>query len=168
MKPRCWSLVPVALLSLSLPGCASMSLDPPQLRVDKIDVDKAGISGLGLEVFFTVRNPNDDPLYIERFDYELWLNGQRLGRGDYSRDLRIPPFGTERVVSDFQLSWFNLPGGVKRVLDEDEVRARVEGRFRVRQRGGDRWLDFSSDARVSLRGRGRRDRDDDRHRDRDE
>lgn len=169
MKPRCLSSGLFVLACFALQGCASRgALQPPQLRVDKIGVDKAGISGLGLEVFFSVRNPNEHPLHIERFEYELWLNDQRLGRGDYSRDVRIEPFGSERVMSDFQLSWFNLPGGVKRVLDEDEVRAHVEGRFRVRERGGDKWLQFSSDARVNLRGRGRRDRERDERDERDE
>jgi len=155
MRPRVSSLVLAALLGLALAGCASVQ--PPQLRVDKIGVEKAGISGLGLEVFFTVRNPNDEALVIERFDYELSLNGQRLGRGDYGGELRIAPYGSERVVSEFQLSWFNLPGGVKRVLDEEEARAHVDGRFLLRRWGSAKWLDFSSDARVSLRGT--RDRD---------
>jgi hypothetical protein len=98
-----------------------------------------------------VRNVEPDPLLIEGFEYVLVLNGHRLGRGYYPDPVRLGPFEEAGVVSRFNVNLLQLPGSVRAVLDEDEARAHVHGRFFVRQGGRVRKLPFDSGAIVSLR-----------------
>jgi LEA14-like dessication related protein len=142
-------LLAAAALS-SLAACASMK--PPILRVDGLKVGKPGITGAPLEVGFALRNPNPEPMQVERFDYELFVNGQRLGRGYQPTAVQLPGFGEQRVTSRFDLNFLSLPGAVKAVLAGERAQAKVKGDFYVRQSGGGlKKLGFDADADVDIK-----------------
>jgi LEA14-like dessication related protein len=146
-----WSARVTALLStvLFLAGCAS--LRTPTLQVEKLDMAGVRLTGAGMDVAFRVRNPNPEPLLIERFEYELKLNGRRLGRGYYPDALELRGFEDASVVSRFDLNFFSLPSSVKRIFDRDRVDAEVKGTFYVQQPGqSPRELKFKSKARVNV------------------
>ncbi len=130
-------------------SCATTK--PPTLRVQALDFGKIGITGVSVDVAFMVRNVNPEPLLIERFEYELDVNGARLGRGYYADPVTIDGFKEARVVSRFDINFLNLPGSVKAVLDSDRARARARGTFFVRKGGGLESLKFDSDAEVQIR-----------------
>jgi LEA14-like dessication related protein len=135
--------------ALGLAACASVK--PPTLRVQGLGVGQVGITGANLHVTFAVRNPNPEDLLIERFEYELILNGHRLGRGYVSDPVDLKGFGEERVSSEFNLNFLNVPGTVKAILDRDRARAQARGHFYVREGGGLKKIGFDSDAEVDLR-----------------
>lgn len=140
-----------ALLALTLGACGP-ALKPPTLRLDRVKVEKARLSGLGLDVFFLMRNPNPDPILVEGLEYDLVINGRRIARGYYPDVVALGPFGQERIQSHLDVNWLSLPGAVRSVFDEDRARARVDGTFYVRQgpkRG--RAIPFESEALVELR-----------------
>ena len=138
----------LALAAIGLPACAT--LKTPTLSVEALKVGKVGITGVTMNVGFKVRNPNADPLLIERFEYELFLNGNRLGRGYQPDALRIDGFREERVTSRFDLNFLHVPGAVKDLIDDDRVKARAKGTFFVREAGGLKKLKFDADAEVDI------------------
>ncbi len=137
-------------LALGWSGVACASVQPPRLQVQKLGVDRAGITGITLDVGFAVQNPNDKDLQIERFEYELLLNGQSLGRGYSADPLTLRAFGEERVQSRFNVNFLKLPGAVKGLLDESRVKARAKGAFHVREGDGIKKVGFDSEASVDL------------------
>ena len=147
-RPRALSSVTLALLTLGSSACAT--LKPPALFVEKISVDRIAITGAGLNVGFRLRNPNPEAMLVERFEYDLSLNGHRLGRGYYADPIDLPGFKEDRVLSRFDLNFLSLPGAVKAILDNDRGRARVSGTFFVRADGGSKKLRFDSEAEVDL------------------
>ncbi len=134
--------------ALGLAACASMK--PPTLRVQGLGVTKVGITGANLKNNFGVRNPNPEDLLIERFEYELVLNGRSLGRGYVADPVSIRGFGEERVTSDFNLDFLKVPGTVKAVLDQDRAKAKAKGHFYVREGDGFKKIGFDSEAEVDL------------------
>ena len=106
-----------------------------------------GLTGVSLEVKFRVRNPNQKAITIDRFDYELVVNGQRLGKGFEAHGVKVEPYQDQEVVSRFDLSLLSLPGVVKSVLGEKQADAHVEGLFYIK---GQNPLPFASDARIDL------------------
>jgi len=142
-------LIPAVAVLLLPAACAS--LKPPRMHVEKIKLEKARVTGLGMEVHFSIQNPNPEPLFIQRFEYELKLNGYRLGRGYYPDALDLRSFTRESVVSHFELNWLSLPGSVRSVLEGDRAKAEVRGTFYRRTGGGLKKLRFRSHAEVRLR-----------------
>ncbi len=135
--------------AVSLAGCAS--LKPPTLIVDGLHMGDVGVTGAALDVSFRVRNPNPEPLLIERFEYELSLNGHRLGRGYVADGLELIGFAEKKVDSRFDVNFLRVPGAVREVLLRDRVKAKVKGTFYVRQETGIKKLKFSADADARLK-----------------
>ncbi len=145
--PRC---TPAAVaLALALAACAS--LQPPTAEVQRITSPHLGPTGGQLEVVFELRNPNADDLLVERFDYDLVLDGRRVGPGYVADPLRLRGRGELRVRSRAELGYFSSPEAIRRVLERRQVDARARGHFYVREHGRTRKLPFDSRARVDLR-----------------
>lgn len=138
------------LVLASLSG-ACASLKTPTLQVESLKLDKVRVTGAGVDVAFRVQNPNPETLLIERFEYELKINGNPLGRGYYSETIRLDGFKDERVKSRFGVNFLRLPGVVQGILDDDRAKVQVEGTFYVRSGGGLKKLGFKNDANVDLK-----------------
>jgi LEA14-like dessication related protein len=139
------ALVLAGLLS----ACATVKT--PILAVDGLKLGDTGLSGVALDVGLRIRNPNPEPMTIERFEYELFVNGNRLGRGFEPKGLELAGYGEAKVQTRFDVNLLSLPGTVKDLLREDRVRARAKGRFYATGAFGRKELGFDSDAEVDLR-----------------
>src|SRR5262245_8781641 len=137
-------------LTLAVGVVACASVKPPRLQVQSLGVEKAGLTGVALRVGFALQNPNDRDMAIERFEYELLLNGHSLGHGYSADPITLRAFGDERVSSRFNVDLFKLPGTVKALLDQDHAKARAKGQFHVREGGGIKKVGFDSEASVDL------------------
>jgi LEA14-like dessication related protein len=141
----------LVLVACLAPACASVKA--PILALDGLKVGDMGITGVALDVRFRVRNPNPEPLNIDRMEYELFVNGNRLGRGFDSKGLPLEGFGEGKVQSRVDVNFLSLPGAIKDVLREDRVKARVKGHFYTSGPGGNKRLGFDADADIDLQGR---------------
>ena len=153
MRTTGGSVRAAGVLALSLLAAACASVKAPILAVDSLKVGNMGITGVALDVGFRIRNPNPEPLSVERFEYELFVNGNRLGRGFESKGFELAGFGEATVRSRFDVNFLGVPGAVKDVLKQDRVKARAKGRFFASGAFGRRELGFDSDAEVGLGGR---------------
>lgn len=141
------ALIPAVLLGS---GCAG--LKAPALQIEGMHLDKVRLSGVGMNVNFRVRNVNPEELLIEKFEYEVKVNGHRLGRGFYPDAVRVAGFGDQKLASRFDINFLSLPGTVKNVLDKDKVKAEAKGAFYVRRSDGDtRKLKFRTHGDVDLK-----------------
>jgi len=146
---RVWYVGVSGLVSLmSVVGCASIK--PPAMYVEGLHVGKPHITGIPVEVRFRVQNPNPDDLVVDKVEYQLILNGVRLGRGYVAEGFDLRGFGQEHVRSQFQLNLLSLPAGVREILDHDRVKARAKGKFYVRRDGSRQEIGFTSEADVLL------------------
>ncbi len=144
-----WAAACAGLALTGLGGCAA-SLHSPTLGVERLAVDRLKVTGLTMEADFRVLNPNPEELQIQSFEYELNVNGRRLGRGYHREPLHLASFEERLVHSRFTLNLLALPLGVREVLDDDRVHARVRTTFYVNDRGRLRHLRTHSDADVPL------------------
>ncbi|HXY39053.1 MAG TPA: LEA type 2 family protein [Vicinamibacteria bacterium] len=142
-------LAVLALPALALSACAS--LQPPTAEVQRILGPHLGPTGGQLEVVFALRNPNDDDLLVERFDYDLVLDGRRAGHGYLADPIRLRGHGELRVRSRVELGYLGSPDAMRRWLDRPRVDALAKGHFYVREHGHTRKLPFDSRVRVDLR-----------------
>jgi LEA14-like dessication related protein len=140
----------LVLAALVVPGCGAKA---PILTLDGLKVGDMGVTGVALDVRFRVRNPNPEPLNVDRMEYELFINGNRVGRGFDSKGLPLEGFGEGKVQSRVDVNFLALPGTIKDVLREDRVKARVKGHFYTSGHYGNKRLGFDADAQVNLHGR---------------
>lgn len=143
-------LLLISLGCLVVAACATTKA--PILQVEALKVGKIRVTGAGMNVAFRVQNPNPEALYIERFEYELKLNGRSLGRGYYADPIQLDGFKDTRLDSSFGLNFLRLPGAVQEMLQDDKARVEVKGSFYVRKENdGTKKLGFKHDANVDLK-----------------
>ena len=137
-------------------GCAS--LKPPAVRVSGIRLDGISLTGARVDVGLDIRNVNPEPLQIERFDYEIKVNGKVLGRGFQPEPLMLQGFKEDKVVSRVDVNFLRVPGAVKEALEDDRVDAEIKGHFYVREGSGVKKIGFGTRGKVDLnKGVSRRD-----------
>ena len=90
-----WVLAGLAVLALVTPACG---VKAPILALDGVKVGDMGITGVALDVRFRLRNPNPEPLQVDKMEYELFINGNRVGRGFDSKGLLLEGFGEGKVA----------------------------------------------------------------------
>ena len=132
---------------------SSSCMKAPIMAVDGLRVGDMGITGVALDVLFRIRNPNPEPLNIDRFEYQLFINGNRLGRGYEPTGLQLEGFGEGKVQSRFDLNFLRMLAAIQDVLRQDRVKARVKGHFYTSGHYGKKRLRFNTDALVNLRNR---------------
>lgn len=137
-----------AAAALVASGCASTKA--PSVRVAGLGFRGVNVGGAGVDVALQLRNLNPEELRIERFEYELKLNGKTLGRGFGTVAVVLPGFAEERVTSRLDVNLLRLPGAVRSVLDRDRVDAQVKGAFYIRDGNSLRKLKFGSRGNVNL------------------
>jgi LEA14-like dessication related protein len=135
-------------------ACASVK--PPAVRVAGIHFDGVSLTGARVDVGLQIRNVNPENLQIERFDYEVKLNGQVLGHGFSSDPLMLAGFKEDKVVSRVDVNLLKVPGVVRKALDKDRVEAEVKGTFYVRDGSELRKIKFGSHGNVDLNRDGKR------------
>ena len=106
----------------------------PTLTATGLKLHRPGVSGLPVDVTFRIQNPNPNALPVERFDYEVVVNNQSVGRGFVAEPISLEPFKETEVKSRFNINYFSIPGAVKQVLDQDRMDAVIRGTFYVKGR----------------------------------
>ena len=117
MKTSSRLLVLVGSAAL-LAACASVK--PPAVRVAGIHLDGISLTGARVDVGLHIRNVNPEDLQIERFDYEVKLNGKVLGHGYQSDPLMLQGFKEDRVISRLDIKKLPSVNEVSDSDDEDE------------------------------------------------
>lgn len=128
-------------------GCGGPAVKPPRLQVTSMKFTAAGLTGAKLSVAFSVHNVNAQPLTVESFRYNLTLNEHHLGSGYYATRFELGGRADQQIVSVFDLDWSSLPASVQSLLQQDHVKARVDGKFFI---AGGTTLNYSCEADVSL------------------
>ena len=152
MKTRSKIVQAVVLVAMTalLSGCAGKIIDPPDMFLEKISIQKIGISGMKMNIFFDVRNINPHPMVLRYINYDLVVNDRKIGKGYFTEEIQFGEMENKRVKSELKISWFKLPQAIKKVFDQDMVHAKVRGKFTVLHKGRKLQLPFNSEADIPV------------------
>jgi LEA14-like dessication related protein len=89
----------LGFLLVVLTGCASVfrDVEPPEVSLAGLALDRPGLFEQRLRLDVRVRNPNDFQLDVERLLFDLEVNDRELGKGWTAAPFDVPAFG-EAVV----------------------------------------------------------------------
>jgi len=88
----------VVILLLMLPSCgvkqlAQGEIQPPKVSFRGLTLGTPNPQGWPVSVSLLLTNPNNQALNLKGYDYELWLEGQSVARGESSEPVNLPPQG---------------------------------------------------------------------------
>ncbi len=131
-----------------LAGCVTTSVKSPSMNITGLKMGDPSLTSMPVDVKLKVTNPNPEPLRVERFEYELMLNGKNLGKGYYPDAIVLEPFREKELVSKFEISFLKAPGVLQVLMNQDYLKARVQGVFYVSKGMGLKQLKFDHEAEI--------------------
>ncbi|RLW53384.1 MAG: hypothetical protein B6D76_11915 [gamma proteobacterium symbiont of Stewartia floridana] len=88
----------------------------PDVRVNRIDVQRMSLQAIDLMLELEVENPNRFALMLQRLDYQFKLNGIDVGQGAAAQSLNIDKQGKGRVRLPLSLDLQKAGGGLYSAL----------------------------------------------------
>ena len=92
-------VMPLLCTTLLLQGCAylkeAIGLGPrqPKVQIYAVEVKKATVMAIELQVTIQVENPNDFALKLSRLRYDMNAESLDVASGQYDPEITIPPSG---------------------------------------------------------------------------
>jgi LEA14-like dessication related protein len=127
-----------------------MSVRPPELFVQKIKMEKIGITGMSMVLTLDLTNANVHPITLRFFEYSLEINGHKFGKGYFNQPLEFKELERRTVESTLNINFFKLPAAIKSIFDQHTVHARMKGKYYLLDRGHERDLNFESEADIPI------------------
>lgn len=140
MKERYLGLRRLALLLLlglaCLAGCGVQQLvrgevQPPRVKFQGLKVGLPTGQGWPLAASLLVENPNTQNLDVLGYDYDLWLQGESVLRGESRQAVTLPAGGQVLVDVPMVLQTRVLPMLINVALSKQNLNYRVSGGFRL-------------------------------------
>lgn len=122
------------------------SLDNPQLNMAEIELAEIKVTSINniegranLEVSFLIKNPSEKTFTISNIDYELFANGNSIGKAQYStEDIAMPgraafyPGAEIPLSSTLQLIHSNVnPDLYDSIINEEPITFSAKGKMVV-------------------------------------
>jgi len=123
---------------LTLLGCGVRRLTqgellPPEVRLKGLGLQPPGKQGWPLIVVLAVANPNPMTITVLGYDYQVWVEGQRLAQGASEGRITLPAQGEATVEVPVLLKLKTLPGLVPKLLQEEQLTVEIAGGLRLPQ-----------------------------------
>lgn len=128
------SLFALCLSVFLLSGCQTLgSLESPDVSISRITLNSASLFEQQWDLTLRTTNPNDRELTLKSLDYDIYLNGEKFGRGLTGETVTLPAMGDALVTTTITT---NLLGSLKQLQKVQQqqgqpLKYRLVGKARV-------------------------------------
>ncbi|MEJ2093046.1 MAG: LEA type 2 family protein [Syntrophobacterales bacterium] len=131
-------LLTVLVSCLTPLGCGVRRLTqgellPPEVRLKGLGLQPPGKQGWPLICVLAVKNPNPMSIKVLGYDYQVWVEGQRLAQGASGTPITLPAQGEATVEVPVLLKLKTLPGLLPKLLREEQLTVEIAGGLRLPQ-----------------------------------
>lgn len=122
----------------------------PDIRLEKLRVERLGLSGVDLTLALSVGNDNDFPIRLDGLDYQLKLAGSALLRGETVAPLSIAPHQQGRLELRLSLQYAQLGALLNTLRSASAMPVEFSSRMRLPGLHGATELPYSWKGSVPL------------------
>ncbi|MGV6859930.1 MAG: LEA type 2 family protein [bacterium] len=141
------------LLVLMLGGCAGGALkmpEAPSVGIASMKLLSPGLRSQTFRIGLNLKNPNNFPLPLRGFSYQLTLNGVDVAQGVNSQSINLPAGGSSELSMDISLDTLTLFSRLKNagLLSGKPIQYGLKGNVGLVSQG--LTLPFSRTGEVSV------------------
>ena len=138
-KTISWKLLAalaIVLAGLGLLGCgvrqlARGEIEPPRVNFKGVIPGMPSQEGWPLRCILALENPNQQPLDILGYDYDLWLEGRSVAQGASDQRIYLPPLGKGEVEFPVFVKLPAVMSLAPAALNRQRVNYQIAGGFRL-------------------------------------
>lgn len=135
-------LLLIGLLSATpLAGCTGLpdfiserqAIAKAEFTFKRVELQHLDIPGMtanpkaDLKILLDVRNPNAVTARLDRLDYEVYMEGTRVGTGAMTEDFAVEPGATKELALPVAVPYDGLPGPTLQALLTRRAHFRIKG-----------------------------------------
>jgi LEA14-like dessication related protein len=124
-------------LALVLPGCAALqallagAFRQPSFTFKSVSLGEISLTGVTLNLTYTLANPNPVGLSLAEVDYALFVEGHQVVAGKPPKGLTIPAQGQVDLLFPASVKFAELAPVLQTFLEKDYAQYRAEGHLGV-------------------------------------
>lgn len=121
---------------MAFTGCgvrqlARGEIEPPRVNFKGIIPGMPSQEGLPFKCILALENPNQQPLDILGYDYDLWLEGKSVAQGASDQRIYLPPLGKGEVEFPVFVKLPAVMSLAPTALSRQRVNYQIAGGFRL-------------------------------------
>lgn len=143
----------VLFLSLYTLQCASLArtvFDPPQVGVDRIELQNIDLTGADLIVHVKIHNPNSVGATLSSLEYQVEVDGERLLKGKKADKTLIAGNNTSMIALPVSVSYAGLKSGLAGALSKKNLPFVFTGKVTLDTPVGDLAFDLSEKGDIPI------------------
>jgi LEA14-like dessication related protein len=154
MRNRHLSRYIVAAIAVSVGlQCASLAkkiFDPPQIGVDRVEIRNIALTGAELVVHVKINNPNSVGATLNRLEYTLDVDGERLVRGQKEDKTTIAANALSIVALPLSVSYAGMRSGIAGALTKKALPFSFTGKVVLDSPVGDLSFDIAEKGEIPV------------------
>jgi LEA14-like dessication related protein len=137
------------LLSLAVSGCSAL-IQEPRVSVKQTSLIAIDTSGVDIEFFLEVNNPNPFDLSLMSYTYDLRIMTLPLANGGNQDVVLFPAGSGTNLRMPIHLKFADLLEIIKRRPDPDRIPYRIDARLNLETPLGEMIIPVSQQASLSI------------------
>lgn len=133
--------------------CASLAkkiFDPPQIGIDHVEIRQIALTGADLVVHVKINNPNSLGVTLNRLEYTLDVDGERLVRGQRDEKTTIAANHLSIIDLPLTVNYAGLRTGLAGVLTKKAMPFSFSGKVVLDSPVGDLSFDIAEKGEIPI------------------
>jgi LEA14-like dessication related protein len=133
--------------------CASLAkkiFDPPQIGIDRVEIRQIALTGADLVVHVKINNPNSVGATLNRLEYTLDVDGERLVRGQRDDKTTIAANNLSIISLPLTVNYAGLRTGLAGVLTKKALPFSFSGKVVLDSPVGDMSFDIAEKGEIPI------------------
>jgi len=149
VKKQC--LISLFALSILLVSCLSWIMEKPSFVLREITLRPRSFTEMNLLLGVDIQNPNRFDLTLKSFEYTIYFNNKKIGKGCLEEELLIPSSSIIRVQMPVVTKLKDWGRNLKTIITGDELPYKIEGKTDIKIAFVYRSFPFSKEGHINLK-----------------
>ena len=146
-------VVRLLLLSLLLVSCSffrQLSFEEPSVRLTRLEITDVDLSGVSVNLWLEVFNPNDYDISTTWIEAELDLEGTDFGSATYAESAVLIATDNTTVKIPAEFSWEGIGAGARALLQRGSLNYELKTRLKVKTSLGSHTVNLGNRGEVEI------------------
>jgi LEA14-like dessication related protein len=133
--------------------CASLAkkiFDPPQIGIDRVEIRQIALTGADLVVHVKINNPNSVGATLNRLEYTLDVDGERLVRGQKDDRTTIAANELSIITLPLTVNYAGMRAGLSGALTKKSLPFSFSGKVVLDSPVGDMSFDIAEKGEIPI------------------
>ncbi|MDH5717332.1 MAG: LEA type 2 family protein [Spirochaetia bacterium] len=143
----------ILIFILFVSGCKTLAetvFTEPTIQIEDVTITDLALSGVSLDITFSIDNPNSIGLTLKKFLYKFYIEDEKMVESDKEEPLIIEGNSKTTQVVPITIKFSGLEKGITGILNKDELKYAYAGFLTLDTPVGDMMFDLETEGEISM------------------